>query len=259
MCTRWKVILWFWTSTQRIYPLWTTWDQQNTRTPATVSAFVFQNLSKTWKEVKLSIKKNIQLIKHKTVTAPEWWWIAPVVTQSLVYLGFCFSFWYQSGPSLLVCKWKRQRGKIMVRKVWIQGNILQRALTQPTAMKSSNETKWQKSRLSFPAKPTRSFVWTSVQAGYGGVTHKRVLAKSDTYKHSGLGFAWRLFFCGPVDPFGLLFSCTGGLDTSFIRFQQVQSVSLSGLHADQNLLHHRQLLQDHMVYKNMDMETKVKQ
>lgn len=91
------------------------------------------------------------------------------------------------------------------------------------------------------------------------MTHKRVLAKSDTYEHSGFGFVWRLFFCGPVDPFGLLFSCTRDLDTSFIGFQQVQSVSLSGLHADQNLLHHRQLLQHHMVHKNMDMETKVKQ
>lgn len=80
------------------------------------------------------------------------------------------------------------------------------------------------------------------------------VAISDTYKHSGSGIVWRLFFCGFAETFGLLFSCTRGTDTSFISFQKVKRLPPSGSHTDQDLLHHCQLLENQVVHENRDVK-----
>lgn len=65
------------------------------------------------------------------------------------------------------------------------------------------------------------------------------VANSETHKHSGFGLA-RWLCSSPVDWFG-----------SFISCQRVYSRALSGLHADQNLFHHRQLLESHIVLQSL--------
>lgn len=67
-----------------------------------------------------------------------------------------------------------------------------------------------------------------------------------TYKHSGFGFAGRLLLGGPGVTLGLESPWAGGSDGGAV------GVFLPGLHADQDLLHHGQLLLSHRVQKDRD-------
>lgn len=122
-------------------------------------------------------------------------------------------------------EWERR--KMMVRKVWV---------TQLTGFIWTFHCK-QKSLFVISCRPFAFLCLNFCPGRLRRCDSCKGVAKSDTYKHSGFGFVRRLF-CGPVDTFGLVFSCTRGPDSPIICFQQVYSVSLPGPHADQDLLHH---------------------